>query len=51
MLSMRLKIFLDPFLALSSKYDSSSDKLYFHQCFEVISELGSGSFGEVSWIF
>lgn len=33
--------------SLSSKYDSTSDQLYFHQCFEIISKLGSGSFGEV----
>ncbi|XP_054724685.1 LOW QUALITY PROTEIN: membrane-associated tyrosine- and threonine-specific cdc2-inhibitory kinase-like [Uloborus diversus] len=39
--------FLDSKSSLSSLYDSSSDKLYFHQCFEVICKLGSGSFGEV----
>lgn len=39
--------FRDSKSSLSSRYDSSSDKLYFHQCFEIISKLGSGSFGEV----
>ncbi|XP_035221405.1 membrane-associated tyrosine- and threonine-specific cdc2-inhibitory kinase-like [Stegodyphus dumicola] len=39
--------FRDSASSLSSKYDSSSNKLYFHQCFEVICKLGSGSFGDV----
>ncbi|KAG8171467.1 hypothetical protein JTE90_000035 [Oedothorax gibbosus] len=34
-------------VALSSKYDSTSDKLYFHQCFQILDKLGSGSFGDV----
>ncbi|GFU89051.1 membrane-associated tyrosine- and threonine-specific cdc2-inhibitory kinase [Trichonephila clavipes] len=33
--------------SLSSKYDSTGDLLYFHQCFEIISKIGSGSFGDV----
>ncbi|CAL1271556.1 unnamed protein product [Larinioides sclopetarius] len=39
--------FLDSKSSLSSNYDSNSDQLYFHQCFEVICKLGSGSFGDV----
>ncbi|GFU29466.1 membrane-associated tyrosine- and threonine-specific cdc2-inhibitory kinase [Nephila pilipes] len=39
--------FRDSKSSLSSKYDSSSDQSYFHQCFEIISKIGSGSFGDV----
>ncbi|GFY78624.1 membrane-associated tyrosine- and threonine-specific cdc2-inhibitory kinase [Trichonephila inaurata madagascariensis] len=39
--------FQDSRSSLSSKYDSTSDLLYFHQCFEIISKIGSGSFGDV----
>ncbi|GBM59435.1 Membrane-associated tyrosine- and threonine-specific cdc2-inhibitory kinase [Araneus ventricosus] len=39
--------FRDSKSSLSSNYDSNSDQLYFHQCFEVICKLGSGSFGDV----
>ncbi|KAG8189601.1 hypothetical protein JTE90_018957 [Oedothorax gibbosus] len=39
--------FRDSNSSLSSKYDSTSDKLYFHQCFQILDKLGSGSFGDV----
>ncbi|XP_041365931.1 membrane-associated tyrosine- and threonine-specific cdc2-inhibitory kinase-like isoform X2 [Gigantopelta aegis] len=32
---------------LSKRYNEQSRDLYFNQCFEVISKLGAGSFGEV----
>lgn len=39
--------FRDSRSSLSSKYDSTSDLLYFHQCFKIICKIGSGSFGDV----
>ncbi|XP_064602098.1 membrane-associated tyrosine- and threonine-specific cdc2-inhibitory kinase-like [Liolophura sinensis] len=31
---------------LSTHYDENSKDLYFHQCFEIVSKIGAGSFGD-----